>query len=67
MFGADGTTYAAPNLIYHYVADGYLPPDEFIQAVMHGPLPDSIDYLERAKAFEWGRRAARERRFRERA
>lgn len=33
--GADGTTYAAPNLIHHYVTDhGYRPPDEFIAAVL---------------------------------
>jgi len=31
---ADGTVYAAPTLIYHYVTvHGYRPPDEFIEAV----------------------------------
>ena len=35
--GADGTVYAAPNLIHHYVVDhGYRPPDEFIAAVLGG-------------------------------
>src|SRR6266496_2528673 len=29
--GQDGISYAAPNLIYHYVKDcGYLPPKEFL-------------------------------------
>ena len=68
VFGADGTTYAAPNLIYHYILDhGYLPPAEFVEAVMYGPLPESPEYQERASAFEWGRMAARERRLRNRA
>jgi len=34
--------YAAPSLIYHYVAaHGYCPPPEFVAAVMTGPAPDS--------------------------
>jgi hypothetical protein len=33
--GEGGVIYAAPNMIYHYVADhGYRPPDAFIEAVM---------------------------------
>ncbi|MFK7804791.1 MAG: hypothetical protein AB8G95_24375 [Anaerolineae bacterium] len=37
--------FAAPDLIYHYVADhNYLPPDEFIEAVMSGPSPDSAEF-----------------------
>lgn len=40
-------TYAAPNLIYHYVVDhGYRPPGEFIEAVLWGPLPDSPQYID---------------------
>jgi len=67
VFGLDGTTYAAPNLIYHYVVDhGYLPPEAFVRAVLEGPLPNAPEYLERANAFEWGRMAARERRYRDR-
>lgn len=32
--GASGRVYAAPDLIVHYIKDiGYLPPEEFIQAV----------------------------------
>ena len=37
--------FAAPDLIYHYVtAHQYLPPDEFIHAVLHGPQPESAEY-----------------------
>lgn len=33
--GPDGTAYAAPVIIHHYVVDhGYLPPEEFQQAVL---------------------------------
>ena len=64
VFGPAGATYAAPNLIYHYVVDHqYLPPDAFVRAVLDGPLPGSPEYLERADAFEWGRLAARDRQF----
>lgn len=36
--GAGGKSYAAPNLIYHYIKDcGYLPPQEFLDAL------DSMD------------------------
>jgi hypothetical protein len=32
--GSGGKTYAAPNLIYHYIKDcGYLPPKEFLDAL----------------------------------
>lgn len=41
----DEDIFAAPDLIYHYVADHhYLPPDEFVNAVMHGPQPDSAEF-----------------------
>ena len=37
--------YAAPDLIYHYVVDHeYQPPDEFVQAVLKGPNPDSAEF-----------------------
>lgn len=37
--------YAAPDLIYHYVVDHrYQPPDEFVQAVLQGPSPDSAEF-----------------------
>lgn len=45
VFGKDGTVYAAPDLIYHYVIEHhYRPPDQFIQAVMESPLPCSSAY-----------------------
>ena len=32
--GIDGAVYAAPNLIYHYMANhNYLPPEEFLGAI----------------------------------
>ena len=38
--GRNGMLYAAPNLIYHYITEHhYRPPEEFIQAIMEGPLP----------------------------
>jgi len=37
--------YAAPDLIYHYVLKhNYRPPDEFINAVLNGPKPESREY-----------------------
>ncbi len=45
VFGSNGVTYAAPDMIYHYVAEHeYKPPDEFIEAVLYGPLPDTVEY-----------------------
>jgi hypothetical protein len=62
VFGSNGVAYAAPNLIYHYVVDHhYYPPEEFINAVLEGPIPDSPEYWEHAKHFQWGRMALRER------
>jgi hypothetical protein len=63
VFAPDDTAYAAPDMIYHYVVDHhYLPPEEFIRAVLDGPLPDSPEYLARAEQYEWGRLARRLRR-----
>lgn len=37
--GQNGRIYAAPNLIYHYIKDcGYLPPQEFLDAVASMPV-----------------------------
>jgi hypothetical protein len=45
VIGKNGIIYAAPNLIYHYVAEHhYRPPEEFVQAVMEAPLPGSPEY-----------------------
>lgn len=37
--------YAAPNLILHYILNhNYLPPEEFIEAVINGAKPNSEEY-----------------------
>lgn len=37
--------YAAPALIYHFVtAHHYQPPDEFVDAVLNGPQPQSAEF-----------------------
>ncbi len=42
---SNGIMYAAPDLIIHYILNhGYLPPEEFINAVISGPKPDSKEY-----------------------
>ena len=50
MFTGTNRIYAAPNLIYHYVAvHHYSPPEEFVEAVLHGPNPPSEQYFDRLK------------------
>ncbi|MBK9006365.1 MAG: hypothetical protein IPM31_05160 [Anaerolineae bacterium] len=40
-----GVIYAVPALIYHYVVEHhYMPPQEFIDAVLTGPQPGSLEY-----------------------
>lgn len=40
----DGTLFAAPDFIYHYVeVHGYLPPESFIRAVMESDIPSEAD------------------------
>jgi hypothetical protein len=40
VIGQDQIAYAAPDLIYHYITDhGYLPPDVFVQALIHNCFP----------------------------
>jgi hypothetical protein len=54
VFGKGAVVYAAPRMIYHYVVDHhYLPPEEFIQAVLEGPLPDTEEYRRRARECVW--------------
>ncbi|WP_249375347.1 hypothetical protein [Streptomyces sp. I05A-00742] len=37
VVSADGTWFIAPDLVLHYVTDhGYLPPDDFVEAVLSG-------------------------------
>lgn len=54
VFGADEEVYAAPNLIYHYVATHhYLPPEAFVASVLQGPLPGSPAYEALARQCSW--------------
>jgi len=56
VFSGQGHIYAAPNLIYHYVAvHHYRPPDEFLRALREGPrLPNREYFDELAKlGVEW--------------
>ncbi len=51
--------YAAPDLIFHYIVElGYKPPQEFIDAVLYGPKPGSIEYENFMKRYKeeylWG-------------
>ena len=47
VFGAGELVYAAPTLIYHYVAvHHYRPPDEFLRALREGPKPPSRQYFD---------------------
>ena len=48
----EGQLYAAPNLIYHYVAShNYAPPSEFVRAVLLGPCPPEDRYYELLSRF----------------
>jgi hypothetical protein len=58
VFSDDGTIYAAPTLIYHYMqVHNYMPPDEFLRALKNGPAPSSQAYFERLKELklEWSK------------
>lgn len=51
VFSGDGKNFAAPNLIYHYVAEhNYRPPADFLKAVEKGPRPSSDEYTLLLKA-----------------
>lgn len=48
VFGDAGEVYAAPDMLFHYVAcHGYLPPAEFVRALMSSALPPDAAYFER--------------------
>ncbi len=52
VFGKRGKSYAAPNMLYHYVTDHhYKPPDEFIEALKAGPCPPEQEYFDRFQAL----------------
>ena len=45
--------YAAPDLIFHYILElGYKPPQEFIDAVLYGPKPGSMEYENFMKRYK---------------
>lgn len=53
VFGPDGTIYAAPDLIYHYILDHkYHPPEAFIEAVLSSPLPGTDEYARQLSQLE---------------
>jgi hypothetical protein len=59
VVSVDGKIYAAPELIKHYIeVHNYLPPQEFIDAVMNGPAPGSEEYSNIIKRMPetWERR-----------
>jgi hypothetical protein len=51
----NGLLYVCPQLIVHYIeAHSYSPPDEFIAAVMHAPLPGTTEYRNVVESmFPW--------------
>ena len=52
VFGDRGKIYASPNMLFHDVtAHHYKPPDEFIQALKHGPCPPNKEYFDRVKSL----------------
>ena len=53
VFGPHGAIYAAPTLIYHYVAEHhYKPPAEFVHAALTSPRPPSDDYRALLEQYE---------------
>jgi hypothetical protein len=53
VFGEDGSIFAAPNLIYHYVKEHqYKLPEEFERALLDGPKPPSEEYFEKLENLE---------------
>lgn len=56
VFAHDGTIYAAPTLLYHYMlVHHYKPPDEFLRALSAGPRPPNPEYIQRLErlGLEW--------------
>jgi hypothetical protein len=64
IFGGNGQAYAAPSLIYHYVVNHrYMPPEEFIQATLESPLPESLEYDNYAGMYMWGKVMIRNKKY----
>lgn len=56
VFAPSGAVYAAPNLIYHYVAvHHYSPPEDFVKALSTVPAPPAEEYLQALRSLgrEW--------------
>lgn len=54
VFGLNGAVYAVPTMIRHYIIKHqYQPPQVFIDAVMNGPLPGTIEYSNLAAKYSW--------------
>ena len=56
VFAESGEIYAAPNLIYHYIAvHHYKPPREFVEAMRKGPRPPDQLYVDKlvAHGLDW--------------
>src|SRR4051812_16575626 len=52
---ADGVLFVAPEMVAHYVEKHeYLPPREFIQAVLMTPAPGTVEYAQAVKPFAEG-------------
>lgn len=50
---AGSVLFRAPEMIYHYVEKhAYLPPKEFIDAVMACPMPGTLDFIKAAAPFK---------------
>jgi hypothetical protein len=61
-FSNRGAIFAAPNLIYHYVADHrYKPPEEFTDALREGPRPPDAEFFMRLEMLghRWRRVSTR--------
>lgn len=59
IVGTHGDVYACPKMIIHYVeAHGYLPPQQFVDAVINGPEPGSEEYTNIIKSLpmHWEKR-----------
>jgi hypothetical protein len=53
IFSKADDIYAAPTLIYHYMAvHNYCPPKEFMTALIEGLRPSSDDYFSKLRALE---------------
>ncbi|HUS50592.1 MAG TPA: hypothetical protein VMZ91_10535 [Candidatus Paceibacterota bacterium] len=60
VVGSDNKVYASPKMLIHYIeSHKYLPPQEFIDAVMNGPIPGSNEYGDTIKRLpeSWEQRA----------